>query len=397
MATLARVAGLDEVLVTAFVSPASFTGEDVVEISAHGSPAILDEIVARAIQGGARHAKPGEFSLRAVLNGRMDLVQAEAVSDLIQSDSRRQAAVAFDQLDGLLTGRIQAIERALFELRALLEASLDFPDEGYRFIEGEVAQSRIELLVAEIEELLGVGKVGRVIRDGARVLLVGRRNAGKSSLFNRLVGFDRAIVSEVAGTTRDLVTESVVMAGLTVRLVDAAGLGETQDSIEAEGMSRTMGAMGVADLVLVVIDGSCELLEPDTVAGSLDVGRRLVVLNKVDVDAERVGVAQGRGWIPVSAVSGLGLEALRDAVVAKLSGGEAASECPAISNERHLRHLEVARSALLRGRSLCAEGVPEEFVLGELADAAAELQQITGVRASEEVLEEVFARFCIGK
>ncbi|MGE3579756.1 MAG: tRNA uridine-5-carboxymethylaminomethyl(34) synthesis GTPase MnmE, partial [Vicinamibacterales bacterium] len=342
VATLCRIDGLDEVVVTFFEGPASFTGEDVVEVSAHGSPVILDALVAAAIEHGARHAQPGEFTLRAVLNGRMDLVQAEAVADLIQSGTRLQAATAFDQLDGTLTARIRAIEQRLFELQALLEASLDFPDEGYRFIETAAVSERIEILRADVDRLLGDGRAGRVIREGARVVLAGSRNAGKSTLFNRLVGFNRAIVSDIAGTTRDMVTEEVDLDGLLIRLVDTAGLGAPADAVEAEGMARARGASEAADLTVVVRDGTRALTEDERrLVASLDPSHVVVAVNKIDLVAPGETVRDAGGLarletVSISARDGAGLAALQAAMLGKLRGGETSRERPAVSNARHI-------------------------------------------------------------
>ncbi len=396
VSTLCRIKGLDEVLLTFFQGPASFTGEDVVEISAHGSPVILDALVSSAVEHGARHARPGEFTLRAVLNGRMDLVQAEAVSDLIQAGTRLQAATAFDQLDGTLTTRVQSIEQRLFELQALLEASLDFPDEGYRFIETAAAEDQLSSLVADVGRLLGDGRAGRVIRDGARVVLAGRRNVGKSTLFNRLVGFDRAIVSEVEGTTRDMVTEEVDIDGLLVRLVDTAGLGEAGDAVEAEGMVRARAAVAAADLTVVVLDGTKAPGRDElAVVDAIDPARRVVVVNKSDLGPPSAETAPVE--FSISAMDGSGVDALRAAIVARLRGEETSGEVPAVSNARHIALLGEASEALMRARAACEARTPEEFVLTELAAASAALQEITGVRAPDALLAEIFSRFCIGK
>src|SRR5918995_3316464 len=235
-ATFARTHG-DQVVATYFPAPHSYTGEHVVEISAHGSPVVLRQLVEQAMRSGARLAEPGEFTLRAFLNSRIDLVQAEAVADLIDAVTPLQARVAFDQLEGTLTERIGEIDGELFDLIARLEASLDFPDEGYHFIEPSEAGRRITFLVARFDDLLAGARAGRLIREGATVVVAGRPNVGKSSLFNLLAGADRAIVTPVAGTTRDLITERVDIEGLAVTLVDTAGWHETLDIIEREGVT----------------------------------------------------------------------------------------------------------------------------------------------------------------
>jgi tRNA modification GTPase len=290
LATFARlraqdgvVAG-DEVVATWFAAPQSYTGEDVVEISAHGSPVVLRGIVQRALEIGARQARPGEFTLRAFLHGKRDLVQAEAVADLIDAVTPLQARVAFDQLDGTLTERISAIDAALFELIARLEASLDFPDEGYHFIEAANVPLRIRAVVHDVDALLADAGRGRMIREGATVVLAGRTNVGKSTLFNALAGADRAIVTDVPGTTRDLITELVDIEGVPVTLVDTAGSRFTEDIVERAGVTRGTQARLAADLVLVVLDASRDLDDDDrTVLRDTAEALRLIVINKSDV------------------------------------------------------------------------------------------------------------------
>src|SRR6267142_895120 len=255
-ATFTRTHAIDQVVVTYFPSPHSYTGEDVVELSAHGSPVVLRAIVESAIAHAARLAEPGEFTLRAFLNGRMDLMQAEAVADLIDAVTPLQARAAFDQLQGTLTRVIADIDAALFDLVARLEASVDFPDEGYHFLPPSDVAAAIDGLLDRTRALLAGARRGRLIREGLQVVIVGAPNVGKSSLFNALVGSGRAIVTDIPGTTRDLVTEVIDLDGLRVTLVDTAGLRETHDPIEVEGVARSHQAVAVADLVLSVEDQS---------------------------------------------------------------------------------------------------------------------------------------------
>jgi tRNA modification GTPase len=265
LATFTRIAGdaADEVVATSFPSPHSYTGDDIVEISAHGNPLVLAEIVRLACREGARLARPGEFTLRAYLNGKRDLVQAEAVGDLIAAVTPLQARIAFDQLQGTLTAQIAAIDAPLFDLIARLEASLDFPDEGYHFVEQKKAAEELDAIVRDIDRLLADSRKGRMIREGAQVVIAGRVNVGKSSIFNCLQGSERAIVTAVAGTTRDLLTESVDVGGVPVCLIDTAGDRPSTDVVEEEGIRRAAHARTVADLILLVIDSSQPLCEED--------------------------------------------------------------------------------------------------------------------------------------
>jgi tRNA modification GTPase len=380
--------------VTSFPAPRSYTGQDVVEISAHGSPVVLRGIVRAAIDAGARLAQPGEFTLRAFLSGKLDLVQAEAVADLINAATPLQARVAFDQLEGTLTREIAAIDTELFDLIAKLEASLDFPDEGYHFIEPAVIAGRIGTVVARLDVVLRDASRGRMIREGATVVIAGRPNVGKSSIFNNLAGSERAIVMDVAGTTRDLITEPVDIDGVAVTLVDTAGAREAIDATEREGVSRATRAREVADLVLVVIDSSAALTHDDVRLLDETAQRpRLIVANKVD----RATISNIPGALPTSAIRGDGLIELRRAIANELTGGEALRDTAVVSNVRHVALLEEARASLVRARDAAAMSTPEEFLLIDLQSARSRFDEIVGVRTSDDVLKHIFERFCIGK
>jgi tRNA modification GTPase len=381
---------IDQAVALYFPSSASYTGDDVVELSAHGSPVVLRAIVRAAIERGARSAEPGEFTLRAFLNGRIDLMQAEAVADLIDAATPLQARVAFDQLEGTLTRAISEIDAHLFDLIAQLEASVDFPDEGYHFVNPAALAHAIDGLLAQTKALLVGARRGRLIREGLQVTIVGRPNVGKSSLFNALLGTARAIVTAAPGTTRDLVTEVVDVEGLCVTLVDTAGLREATDPAEVEGVERSRQAVAVSDLVLHVID-SDEL--PETADG-----QRLVVRNKSDI-APASAAATNVGVISVSARTGGGLAELRRRLVAVLDAGPK-RERPDITNVRHIALVERADEALARARAASLaepRAMPEEFVLADLQDARAALEEITGKRAPDALLAHIFSRFCIGK
>ena len=399
-----NASALDEVVATFFPAPHSYTGEHVVEITGHGSPVVLHAVLGRAIAAGARLAEPGEFTLRAFLNGKRDLIQSEAVADLIDAATPLQARVAFDQLEGTLTDRIAAIDARLFDLIARLEASLDFPGEGYHFVEPARAAAEISSVISALDDLLAGAAAGRMIREGATVVIAGRPNVGKSSVFNRLAGAARAIVTAIPGTTRDLVTETIEIEGIAVTVVDTAGWRDTRDVVESEGVARGAHARGVADLVLLVIDRSEPIAEEDTrLLGDTSKSNRIIVLNKSDraadhtaVRFDHVQVRESR-MIAVSALTGDGFDALRQMIAAALVGEERLRDEAPVSNARHIALLDACRTSLEAARHAAAENVPEEFLLVDLQAARVRLDEIVGRRTSEDVLRHIFERFCIGK
>ena len=400
-ATLARTDS-DQVVVTRFPAPHSYTGEENVEISAHGSPVVLRQIVEHAMRAGARLAEPGEFTLRAFLNGRIDLVQAEAVADLIDAVTPLQARSAFDQLEGTLTGSIGAADAALFDLISRLEASLDFPDEGYHFVEPGAAAADVRAIERQLASLVSDARRGRLIREGARVAIVGKPNVGKSSLFNALVGVGRAIVTPVPGTTRDLVTETADICGLRLELIDTAGMRVTADEVEAEGVARARRAWETSDLVVAVLDQSrpLEQIDFDLIAETAS-ALRLIVVNKCDVPAAWSACDPGMAIERISAATGDGIDALRMRMRDVLDGAiTTPRDSAAVTNVRHAALLERACAALKRASNgLEHEGGPvaEEFVLTDLHEARGALEEITGTRTSEDVLKHIFSRFCVGK
>lgn len=386
----------DEVVATFFPAPHSYTGEDVVEISAHGSPVVLRAIVHGAMGAGARAARPGEFTLRAFLNGRIDLPQAEAVADLIDAATPLQARTAFDQLQGTLTRRIASIDAMLFDLIARLEASLDFPDEGYHFVNPHEVAAQLTAIRTAVDAFLADSRRGRTVREGATVVLAGRPNTGKSSLFNYLLSVERAIVTASPGTTRDLITETLDIHGMAVTLVDTAGDRDAVDLIEREGVDRGVRARDVADLVLLVLDGSEPLTDDDRrLLASTSARARVVIANKGDQPAAFDACAIGA--LGMSCVSGAGVDAVRDAIVRELTGTEPLNEPPALSNARHIALLETAREHLTRAIDASSAGTPEEFVAADLASARACFDEVVGTRSDEDVLRHIFERFCIGK
>jgi tRNA modification GTPase len=404
--------------VTFFPSPHSYTGEHVAEIAAHGSPVVLNAIVRAAVDAGARMAEPGEFTLRAFLNSKIDLIQAEAVADLIDAVTPLQARAAFDQLEGTLTKTIGEIERELFDVIAKLEASLDFPDEGYHFVAPREARTSLAATIARIDGLLAQASRGRLVREGAQVAIVGAPNVGKSSLFNALLNTHRAIVTAVPGTTRDLLTERADIGGLSLSLVDTAGVRDTVDVVEQEGVSRARHALRVADLAIVVLDRSRALSAEDRDVLEATANQpRVVVRNKSDLSASAASyvapglqtgpsaasyVAPGLqtgpfSGIDVSAKTGEGLEQLIAAIAATLNTSEPLRDSPQVTNMRHVVLLERARASIDRAITALEGEVPEEFPLLDLQEAAQALQEITGKRTSDDLLRHIFERFCIGK
>ena len=384
----------DRVVLTFFKSPASYTGEDVVEISAHGSPVVLNSIVRASVDAGARLAEPGEFTLRAFLNSKIDLIQAEAVADLIDAVTPLQARAAFDQLEGTLTQTIGEIERDLFDVIAKLEASLDFPDEGYHFVAPREARTSLAGIIARIDSLLAQSSRGRLVREGAHVAIVGAPNVGKSSLFNALLNTNRAIVTAIPGTTRDLLTERADIGGLSLSLVDTAGVRDTMDVVEQEGVSRARHTLRVADLAIVVLDRSRPLsVEDRDVLEATAQQRRVVVRNKSDLSASPASAS----GIDVSALTGEGVEELIEAIATTLNTSEPLRDSPQITNMRHVVLLERTRASIDRAVTALDGEVPEEFPLLDLQEAAQALQEITGKRTSDDLLRHIFERFCIGK
>lgn len=389
----------DHLVVTLFESPHSYTGEHVVEISAHGSPIVLSSILRAAINAGARLAEPGEFTLRAFLHQKLDLVQAEAVADLVDAVTPLQARAAFDQLEGTLTTTITAIEKELFDIVAKLEASLDFPEEGYHFLAPKEASAAIAGVIQRIDSLLAQAERGRLVREGAAVAIVGAPNVGKSSLFNVLLNANRAIVTAIPGTTRDLLTEQADIGGLSLALIDTAGVRETADVVEQEGVQRARAAVAVADLTIVMLDRSRPLTNDDRELLGVTAARpRVVVWNKIDLPpAQPLEPLDPVEAVAISATTGAGIDRLIAAIGSTLGTRESLRDRPQITNVRHAVLLERARESLTRAVAALASEVSEEFPLLDLQEAGAALQEITGRKTTDDLLRHIFERFCIGK
>lgn len=393
---------IDEAVVTYFKGPHSYTGEDVVEVAAHGSPVVLELLVRGAVRAGARLARPGEFTMRAFLNGRIDLTQAEAVQDLIAAQTLEQVRMAAQQLRGALSRRVAPMKDRLVTLVALLEAGMDFAAGELDDVD-VVSPGEIERALGEVrrplEELERSFAQGQRLREGASLALVGRPNVGKSSLFNRLLERERAIVTAAPGTTRDTVEEVTAVGGIPLRLIDTAGLrtGEALDEAEEIGMARSREALADADLVLVVVDATAEMSAGErAMVASLEGRPHLVVRNKADLPGAALTGANGAGLL-TSAVTGEGVEALRGEILRALDAGSAPAAGGVLNSLRQQQAVAAALAALAAAEEANRSGVPHEFLLADLHAALKGLDALTGETTADDILGRIFSTFCIGK
>jgi tRNA modification GTPase len=388
---------LDDGIALFFHAPASYTGEDVLEVQGHGGPVVLQLVLRRCLELGARLAEPGEFSRRAYLNDKLDLVQAEGIADLIDAATEAAARCALRSLRGEFSDRIRRLVRQLVELRALVEATLDFPEEDIDPLDREDARARLARLEEQIGQALALGRQGSVLRSGLQVVLAGQPNVGKSSLLNRLAGEDLAIVTEIPGTTRDAVRQTIQIEGVPMNIIDTAGLRETDDAVEAIGIARTWEAIGRADAMLLVVDAREGVAAADkTIVDRLPAKlARVTVFNKIDLSGGSPGAQEEEGgWhVRVSARTGAGIDSLRS-VLLRLAGWQSEGGDIFMARERHLLALERAAAALERGRHCAAR---TELFAEELRLAQRELGAITGEVSADELLGEIFSRFCVGK
>lgn len=392
---------IDEGLVVYMKGPRSFTGEDVVEIHSHGGGLILSSLCRACVVAGARLAEPGEFTKRAFLNGRLDLSQAEAVLDTIRAKSLAGLTVAQRQLRGELAKEVGAARQALVSLLSRLEAGIDFIEEDIAFMAPEELERVIAEVGVMIQRLQATAREGRLLRDGARVVIVGRPNVGKSSLLNRLLGEDRAIVTEFPGTTRDSIEESLDLGGLRAHVVDTAGIRDTVDAIELEGIRRSRAAQSEADLQLVVVDGSSPLSSDDrSLIESTRSSKHIVVINKADLGLQVSPAVVGydANCVTISARTGGGIEDLKEAIRLQLVGpGGETKDGVMVTNVRHQTALMRAGDSLRQASKSIAEGFACELVALDVRAAADALGEITGEITTEEVLDQIFSEFCIGK
>ncbi|MBM3792957.1 MAG: tRNA uridine-5-carboxymethylaminomethyl(34) synthesis GTPase MnmE [Acidobacteria bacterium] len=401
LATLADAAGnlIDQVLVTWYAAPRSYTGEDVVEISCHGAPVALRHCLERCCDVGARLAEPGEFTLRAFTNGRIDLAQAEAVRDLIDSTTLYQARVAARQLDGSISRRLAPLKAQLLELIALLEAGIDFAEDDVDVAPEAEISRRIQPIEEGVRRVAASFAYGKLVQGGLTLAIVGRPNVGKSSLFNRLLEQDRAIVTDVAGTTRDLVSETASIEGLPVRFVDTAGIREATETVERLGIERSYQAMADADLTVVVIDLASPLTPEDEalIERAARQGRYLVAGNKADLP-NLTPTALAASAVAVSALTSQGVERLRKAIVeAAAPGADAAREDGFITSLRHEQLLTESAAALRHAEAALGHGLPHEMLLLDLYAALQPIDAITGATTADDILNRIFSTFCIGK
>jgi len=398
---------VDQVLCTFMKAPATYTREDVVEIHSHGGPVAVRRILELVLQNGAELAAPGEFTRRAFLAGRIDLTQAEAVAELVEARGAAEAQLAAVQLAGGLRDQVEALRQPLLEILARLEVAIDFPDEETEIIAPEPAADRLDReVLIPLDRLLAAYDSGRVFREGLKAAIVGRPNVGKSSLLNALLKTDRAIVTPVPGTTRDLIEADAVLSGLPLTLIDTAGL-ETPplDEVEAEGQRRAAARLAAADLVLLVLDRSRPLTDEDRrIFMAAPPGRTLLVLNKSDLPpafsldraADFLG---GRPAVEISALTGRGLDRLQEEIFQMACGGRTSpEEVPdLVPNLRHKKALEAARPALIRAGEGLRNGLAPELVALEINQALDALGGLIGLTTPDDVLEEIFSRFCLGK
>ena len=387
VATLTRLQDIDECIAIRYEAPHSFTGNDLVELTLHGNPLLVERVIEACVALGARIAEPGEFTERAVLNGKMDLVQAESVADLINARTALQAKLSLSNLEGMLSRKAAAIRQTLLEVISRFEAALDFSEEGYEFITRDEARSRIEAALLDVAAMRETYRRGRATRSGLSAVILGRPNAGKSTLLNRLVGSDRAIVTPIPGTTRDIVRETVEIGGLPVTLSDTAGLRETADVVEDIGVRRAREAARGADIVLYLVDGTIGITAEDEA--------ELATLDNVQLVYTKADLAPGVG-LTISAVSDQGIDELLARLDELVRVQYAAPEGALVSERQRIAVTE-CEEALQAALAALDGGLDEQMLVVDLYRAASALGVLTGAVTREDVLIEIFGKFCIGK
>lgn len=402
-------AAIDKALVTYFKAPHSFTGEDVVEISCHGSPVLLRQVIDICLAFGCRTAEPGEFTLRALAHGQLDLAEAEAIRDLIDAQTTTAARQAVRQLGGEMSRSLQPLKDELLNIIVVLESALEFVEDDLPESQSEEVSRSLREIAAKTLEFADTYKSGHLIRDGLSATIVGRPNVGKSSLFNRLLGTERAIVTDIAGTTRDQLNERFTIRDIPIHLIDTAGLRETEDTVEKIGVERARGAMADADLVIVVLDAHCELTEEDReIVRSAEKQNFIIALNKIDKhpsrDIENLAVAgdpalarSRERTVAISAKTGEGLDDLRETMVKPFTTNDLSSGGFLVTDARHYDLLMRTHAEIRDSIEALSENRSEEIVLLGLHNALRYLGEITGETTAEDVLTRIFSTFCIGK
>lgn len=390
---------IDESLVSVMRAPASYTREDVVEINCHGGPLPLWRTMRLLASAGARRAEPGEFTKRAFLNGRIDLAQAEAVMDIIRARTEISHRAANEQLLGGLSREVTELRERLISVAAGVEAAVDFPEEDIETPNGRPLEGELAAIGKVIERMLEGARFGRLLREGYAAAIVGRPNVGKSSLLNALLKEDRAIVADQPGTTRDVLEDYVNIGGMPLKVLDTAGIRHSADSVEQEGVRRSLAALGAADIVLVVLDGSRPLTDEDRQVLDRVQGRTAIaVMNKADLPRDQGRIPWTELQVSVSSRTGAGIDDLRTAILQKMQEGAAQpKEHSWAVNERHREALEKARQALERARESARSSQSPELIAVDLRDALDHLGMIIGATCTEDILERVFRDFCIGK
>ncbi len=395
---------IDEAVITYFKAPHSFTGEDIVEISCHGSPVLLRQVVDICLQQNARLAEPGEFSLRALSNGRMNLAEAEAIRDLIDAQTAASARQAVRQMRGEFSIRLQPIKDELLDVIVILESALEFVEDDLPETQTASIKSRLDKIVADVDAIAATYRAGHLIRDGLRVAIVGRPNVGKSSLFNALLGSERAIVTDIAGTTRDQIHERFTIGDIPISLIDTAGLRETTDTVESIGVERARATMADADFIIVLLDASEAITDEDLeIIDTVKPLTHLVALNKIDKiavdDAQlKFEISNLKSQIiPISAKTGEGLEGLKNAIIGPFAADDLSSAGFLVSDARHHDLLLRTRAEIERSIDQLEQKLSEEIVLIGLHNALRYLGQITGETTTEDMLTRIFSTFCIGK
>jgi len=384
---------IDQVMLSVHRAPASYTGEDLVEISCHGGTLVTARVLEACLHAGARSARPGEFSERAFLNGKMDLTQAEAVMDLIRARSDLALRSANEQLEGRLGAEVRAIRTQLIQILAHVEAAIDFPDEGIAPDEGSRLRARLDSVQQKMRDLLATAEQGRILREGVRAVIYGPTNAGKSSLLNRLLGYDRAIVSEIPGTTRDTIEEVINLRGIPIRLLDTAGLRDSEDDLEREGMARTEKSLATADLLLHLLDRNAP--KPARFNEGPADRIELVLLNKSDLPEHPDW--QDYAALRISCLEQDGVRGLDEAILARISQHQLSPENALAINTRHRDCLRRALDSCDLADETMKAGLAPEYMAVDLRAALRAVGEITGVENVEEILDSLFAQFCIGK